>query len=178
MYYSTNTEMKDDSISTANARNLIIDYFKQTQPVIQEVLEEYLMRYDVYDNMHSMGVDGPYKNTLEKDIEVLLIKDFVSKHLINTISKKNPQAILKYLNQFVQENALTLEKIYAQDSYSNNSDILGTQLYPNRFLGQYEQALQNTLQAMEANKDMKERDNIWVQVSYRKEIPDHLVEHL
>jgi hypothetical protein len=25
---------------------------------------------------------------------------------------------------------------------------------------------------------MKERDNIWVQVSYRKEIPDHLVEHL
>jgi hypothetical protein len=52
---------------------------KQTYPVINEVLDQYVIRYERRENPNITNYQGPEKTRLKGNIEDKLLKDFLSK---------------------------------------------------------------------------------------------------
>jgi hypothetical protein len=56
-YYGDFKKDESPKLMTSIARDLAFDLIKQTQPIINELLDQYLLRYHMWDDMHSMNHD-------------------------------------------------------------------------------------------------------------------------
>ena len=135
-YYGDFKKDESPKLMTSIARDLAFDLIKQTQPIINELLDQYLLRYHMWDDMHSMNHDWPNKVRLSSSIQELLIKDFLRKWLLNKIQKIQTNKIINYLDEFAIENHDTLSKLW----WETNKDVL-----PNWYLQEYEEAMKNTI---------------------------------
>ena len=121
---------------TSRARDLAIDLLKQTQPVINQLLDEYLLRYYRWNNTHFINADWLEKAKLAPGIEDLLIKDFLRKWLLKKINQKQTEKIINYLDQFIIDNQESIKKL----TWDINKNLI-----PNGFLQEYEEAMKNTI---------------------------------
>lgn len=134
----------EDILSTSIAKDLAIDFLKQTNPVINALLDQYLLRYfKYYGNSLSMLEDGTFvsdKHELNIRTEEIIIKEFLKKWLIKKIWKND----IAKLNNFLDELILS----YWQDLKINGrywrGDIVEN-LLPNWHFQEYEEAIRNTL---------------------------------
>ncbi len=157
-HYKDFKKSENYELSTMRWRELAIDFLKQTYPVINEVLDQYLLRYyERYSN--SWDLNWPYKKTLPGDIQLMILRDFLSKWLLKKIDKKEIDKIISYLDMFVIQNQNKLKNI--QSSISPDLMPVNPSLIPNGILEEYEQAMTNTIQDQERvlNK------NAWLPVS-------------
>jgi len=136
-------------------REFAIDFLRQTYPVINQVLDQYLMRYyRFYSNSLNMTEDWSFKAGKEKlrqDIVELLMKDFLKKWLLKKINSKDTKKIIDYLDDFVIENNQTIK----------NMDLgINENLLPNWYLNRYEDAIKNSLIINHSQKEMIQRQYI------------------
>jgi len=135
-YYWDFEKKEYPELYTSRARDLAIDLLKQTQPVINQLLDEYLLRYYRWNNTHFINADWLEKAKLAPGIEDLLIKDFLRKWLLKKINQKQTEKIINYLDQFIIDN---------QDSIKKLTWDINKNLIPNGFLQEYEEAMKNTI---------------------------------
>lgn len=124
-------------LSSDRAKDLAIDFLKQTNPILLELIDQYVTRYYELEQLHVTNQDWPEKNPINKQVEYLLIKDFMQKGLYKKIHKWDHQKLLAYLDKFVLENQKVLKPL--------NADV-NPNLLPNWFLLEYEEAMKNTIQ--------------------------------
>ena len=139
---------------TSQWRELAIDFLRQTRPVINQVLDQYLIRYyRFYSNSLHMTEDGSFKagkESLKSELVELLIKDFLKKWLLDKIQKDDINKIIKYLDDFVIKNNMTIK---------NMKLWINEKLLPNWILDEYGEAIHNT-QSGEYGKEDKDKKRI------------------
>lgn len=164
VYYGDFSEKENNNLSTKWTKELAKDFIKQTNPVIRQVLDQYILRYFRWDNLNSSNGYWYNKSKLDRKLEDLLIKDFVKKWLLYKIDQKDIETINEYLDKFVIEYNDNLLDLWLG---------VNPNLLPNGFLEKYEEAMQNTLQ----DWDNVFRNNPWLPVStYLKK--EKVVKHL
>lgn len=140
-YYQDFDKKDRFTLSTQQAKNIAIDFLKQTQPLITITIDEYLMRYYGRDNSHSLNSKGYEKATLPWQLEEFLIKDFIRQGMLDKIPKDLPPEIkinkvVSYLDNFVVAN---------QNNLSGLKWSSELKLAPNAMFEEYEEAMQNTI---------------------------------
>lgn len=127
-------------------RELAIDFLKQTYPIVNELMDQYLLRYyKRYSN--SWDLNWYYKESIPWDIQLLILRDFLSKWLLKKIDKKQTDKIVSYLDEFVIQNQDKLKKI--QSGISPDLIPINPSLTPNGILEPYEQAMKNIIEDKE-----------------------------
>lgn len=121
-------------------KEFAIDFLRQTYPIINQILDQYLIRYyRFYSNSLSITEDWSFragKESLRSDLIEILIKDFLKKWLLNKIDSKDTKKIIDYLDTFVIENNQILK---------NMNLWINEKLLPNWNLDKYEDEIKNTL---------------------------------
>ncbi|MCF7834879.1 hypothetical protein K9M48_02375 [Candidatus Gracilibacteria bacterium] len=131
---------------SSRGREFAIDFLKQTYPIINELLDQYLLRY--YKRYSNSGdLNGLYKNKMPGDIEMILLKDFLSKGLLKKINKNQTDKIITYLDEFAIQNQDTLKKL--QSEIMPNLIPTNASLIPNGILEPYEEAMKNSIKDKE-----------------------------
>lgn len=155
-YYQDFKKSENYQLYTSRWRDLAIDFLKQTYPIVNELLDQYLLRYyRRYSN--TWDLDGYYKEKMPWKIELLILRDFLSKWLLKKINKNQTEKIITYLDEFAIQNQDNLKKLW---------DDINPNLIPNWSLEQYEDAMKNTI----TDKDKLFGENSWLPVNRR--IPD------
>ncbi|MFZ2151172.1 MAG: hypothetical protein WAZ12_05045 [Candidatus Absconditicoccaceae bacterium] len=135
---------------SSRGKEFAIDFLRQTYPVINQILDQYLIRYyRFYSNSLNITEDGSFKagkETLRSDLIELLIKDFLKKGLLYKTKADDIKTIINYIDTFVIENNQTLK---------NMNLGINEKLLPNGNLDRYEDEIKNTL-----NIDHPEKEKI------------------
>lgn len=144
-------EKKEEKFWTEKAKYLALDFMEQTNPILNLVLDQYLLRYDRLENNH-INSDGQYeKNNIRISIEMLIIRDFLKKWLLDKIWKKfnvndkveKTKKINDFLDEFVKENKSKLEELSGKNKWYY--DEANPEFLPNGFFHKYEDAIENTI---------------------------------
>jgi hypothetical protein len=145
--YSIKNKLKkndNDILSTSIAKDLAIDFLKQTNPVINALLDQYLLRYfTYYGNGLIMLEDWTFvsdKHELNICTEEIIIKQFLKKWLIKKVWKNDINKLNNFLDELIIEhwNDLKINGRYWRWDIIEN-------LLPNWYFQEYEEAINNTL---------------------------------
>jgi hypothetical protein len=147
-------------LTSSRWKELAIDFLKETQPSIMQLLDQYMIRYyKFYKDYYTLSETWSLqiireKETLRRDIEALLIKDFLRKWLFKkkdktlpTDKQKQMSTINRYLDDFVIENYDTLK-----NSWFCNA-------LPNDWFQKYEEVMKNTIKDIWKLNEPKARLN-------------------
>ncbi len=135
--------IEDTEFSTDLAKDLTLDLLKQLYPVVNELIDWYLMRYNRRENPHVSNSSGPERSVMDKELQMILLKDILKNNFLHPDWKtvfdndsNKREKITKYLDTFVIQNESVLKVFHS----SINSKLL-----PNWFLTEYEEAMINTI---------------------------------
>lgn len=134
-------------------QDIALDYFIQKYPVIEDVFNNFLIKYfqgkcyighngrtKCRNGIH--GIDSPQIDQLNKDLQKLIIKHFLTTHAYKNIQQDidhKQESIDTYLTKFISNQKDSLQK-------------LGFAIVPYQRYIQYQDAFENTLEAQKSGK--------------------------
>ena len=130
--------------STSRARDLAVDLLEQTNPILNLLIDQYMMRYRVREERWRYDAQWPAKATIDGKTELFLIKGFLKWWFLENIGKDvnaenkldKINKINEFLDSFVAEN---------RDIFKKYNDEINPNLTPNGFFQEYEDAMENVI---------------------------------
>jgi hypothetical protein len=137
-------EGRDNVYSTNRARDLAIDFMEQTNPILNLLIDQYMIRYRTREERWRYDAEWPAKGTIDRYTELLLIKGFLKWWFLEKIGKDftienkidRIHKINEFLDDFVAKN---------KDAFKDHNGGVNPNLLPNGYFQEYEDAMENVI---------------------------------
>lgn len=132
--------------STSRARDLAVDFLEQTNPILNLLIDQYMMRYRTREERWRYDAEWAAKATIDGNTELFLVKGFLKWWYLENIGKDvnagnkldKINKINEFLDRFVAENS---------DVFKKYNGEINPNLIPNGFFQEYEDAMENVIKS-------------------------------